>query len=117
MIEPFHLGRIVKYKRGRVDEKRAGLAELTDLMQRRLPQLDPPLRSSATSTTLFRTDPAELQGRALKGYEDCLNVLFCAYLAAHCWAWGTERNFTLGDGDHGSITLPLEARGPARRTR
>ena len=66
---------------------------------------------------VVRTDPAETRGRALKGYEDCLDALFCAYLAVHCCAWGTEHNFTLGNVDHVSITLPLGALGPARRTR
>ena len=86
-------------------------------MHHRLPRLDQPLRSSATGTTLFHTDPAELRGRALKGYKDCLDALLCAYLAAHCCAWGTEHNFMLGNVGHISITLPLGALGPARRTR
>lgn len=115
MVELFHLDRIVKYKRGRVAERQAGLAELSELLRQRLSRLDPPLRSNATSKALFRTDPAQLRGRALKGFEDRLDALFCAYLAAHCWAWGAERNFAIGDATHGSITLPRGAPGSARR--
>ena len=106
MIELFHLDRIVKYKRGLVTERRSGLMRLLKLLRQHLPQLDPPLRLNAVSEALFGTDPADLRGRALKCFEDCLDAVFCAYLAAHCWAWGSERNFAIGDSSYGSITLP-----------
>ena len=115
MIELFRLDRIVKYKRGRVGERRAGLTRLSQLLRQCLPRLDPPLRSNAASEALFGTDPADLRGRALKRFEDCLDAVFCAYLAAHCWAWGSERNFAIGDGSHGSITLPSGRRESTER--
>jgi predicted RNase H-like nuclease len=106
MVELFGLDRIVKYKRGRVDQRRAGQDELASLLRRRLPQLDPPLRLNADLSRLLRKPSAGLRGRALKAREDELDAVFCAYLAAHLWAWGRSRQRLLGDPSDGVVVLP-----------
>jgi predicted RNase H-like nuclease len=106
MVELFGLDRIVKYKHGRVAERRAGQDELASLLQTRLPQLDPPLTlNKALRRLLGRPDPA-LRGGALKAREDELDAVFCAYLAAHLWAWGRSRQRLLGDPSDGAVVLP-----------
>lgn len=106
MVELFGLDRTVKYKRGRVAERRAGQDELVSLLRRRLPQLDPPLRLNADLSRLLRTPDPALRGGALKSREDELDAVFCAYLAAHLWAWGPSRQRLLGDPSDGVVVLP-----------
>jgi predicted RNase H-like nuclease len=43
---------------------------------------------------------------ALKAVEDQLDSLICAYVAAHWWYWGLERNWVLGDTTTGYIVVP-----------
>jgi predicted RNase H-like nuclease len=45
-------------------------------------------------------------GAALKAVEDQLDSLICAYVAAHWWYWGIERNWVLGDATNGYIVIP-----------
>ena len=116
MIELFGLDRIIKYKKGRVDQKREGLRALAGTLADRLPRLDPPLATSDALSSLLDCDPWGLRGRALKGLEDRLDALFCAYIAAHLWRWGVERNRHLGSGETGSIVLPA-LRGDIDRSR
>ena len=116
MIELFGLDRIIKYKKGRVDQKRAGLRTLAGTLADQLPPLDPPLPTSDALSSLLDCDPWQLRGRALKGLEDRLDALFCAYVAAHLWRWGVERNRHLGSAETGSIVLPA-VRGDIDRAR
>lgn len=108
MVVLFELERIIRYKKGRVAQKRAGLAEL----QRHLRGLTARSRGligSRELTALLGQDLAPLRGEALKKYEDTLDALFCAYLAWHCWRWGQERNEVFGDLRHGYIVVPKTA--------
>lgn len=89
MVSLFNLERILKYKKGRLADRRQGLLQLRQLLLSHLPGLEPGL------------DIAELplvpnQGAALKALEDQLDALVCAYVAAHWWVWGTQRNWVLG---------------------
>jgi predicted RNase H-like nuclease len=106
MIELFGLEKTIKYKKGRIDSKRAGLAELTTLLRARLPLLDPPLALTPGLALLLDAPPSVMVGAALKGYEDRLDALVCAYLAAHLWYWGAERNWSLGPAGEGTVILP-----------
>lgn len=88
-IHLFNLQRILKYKKGRLAERRVGLSQLRHLILKDLPTLEP------------RLEPLDLPGvpvvgRALKDLEDRLDSLICAYVAAHWWYWGLERNWVLG---------------------
>jgi predicted RNase H-like nuclease len=74
------LPRIITYKKGRVATRRAGLARLQELLHERLPALPPAV--SPPIGPFVRRDIAALRGRALKGYEDQLDALLCAAMAA-----------------------------------
>jgi predicted RNase H-like nuclease len=39
----------------------------------------------------------------IKALEDQLDALLCAYIGAHWWYWGIERNLVLGDRTTGYI--------------
>lgn len=48
-----------------------------------------------------------LRGNALKGWEDRLDALMCAYIAAYAWWWGPARTEVFGDPVRGSILVPM----------
>jgi predicted RNase H-like nuclease len=93
----FDLPRIVKYKRGRRALRAAELDRLRNLMLSRLPLLDPPLSLSL---------PPLPETGNLKPVEDQIDAVLCAYIAAHWWFWGTERNRVYGCGKAGYIVVP-----------
>jgi pyridoxamine 5'-phosphate oxidase len=93
------LDRIVKYKRGTLATRRAGLARLRSLMLERLPRLTP-------SLPIPDLPAIPETGPALKALEDQLDGIQCAYVAAHWWFWGTERNEVLGNARKGYIIVP-----------
>jgi len=103
------LERIVKYKKGPVAQRRAGLAQLQELLHARLPGIEPALRPFA------RADVAALRGRALKDLEDRLDAVLCAAMAAR-WLerpWSCE---VIGDPAAGYILVPLlDAAGGAEQ--
>lgn len=99
IIHLFQLPQILKYKKGRVGDRRQQLTRLRQLILEQLPQLTPALAAPALPEI-----PAT--GRALKAVEDQLDSLICAYGAAHWWCWGTARNLTLGDVASGYIVVP-----------
>jgi predicted RNase H-like nuclease len=49
----------------------------------------------------------DLRGKALKSWEDRLDALMCAYIAAYAWWWGPERTAIFGDPERGSILVPM----------
>ena len=81
-IEMFGLLSILKYKKGTIDEKRAGLARYMALLER-LQDRAPTLQ--VQTVPLLDTDVAGLRGAAVKQQEDLLDALFCAYTALHLW--------------------------------
>jgi pyridoxamine 5'-phosphate oxidase len=93
------LDRIVKYKRGSLATRRAGLEQLRKLMLERLPRLTP-------SLPIPDLPAIPEAGPALKALEDQLDAITCAYIAAHWWFWGTERNEVLGNASDGYIVVP-----------
>ena len=75
----FGLRRIISYKKGRLAQRRDGLASLQSLLHERLPATD---GWAATSVAPFaRVDAGLLGGRALKAHEDQLDALLCAAMA------------------------------------
>ncbi len=95
IVHLFGLSQILKYKKGRVAERRAELIRYRDYILTVLPQLEPPLLlTDAASNSLLPAMPE--RGPALKALEDQLDSLICAYVAAHWWYWGSERNWVLG---------------------
>ncbi|MEO1519428.1 MAG: DUF429 domain-containing protein [Cyanobacteria bacterium J06633_2] len=101
-IHLFQLDRILKYKKGNVQERRTGLTQLRDLLQSTLPMLEPSLVLSGEHSLPIVPE----RGRAIKAVEDQLDSLVCAYSAAHWWYWGMDRNWVLGDRSTGYIVIP-----------
>ncbi|MEM7311214.1 MAG: DUF429 domain-containing protein [Planctomycetota bacterium] len=103
-VRLFGLERIVKYKKGPVEERRVGLARFQRLLHERLPRLDPPVRPFP------RERVAELRGRALKDLEDRLDAVVCAAMAAR-FAHAPERCEVLGDVATGYVVVPRDESG------
>jgi predicted RNase H-like nuclease len=102
IVHLFNLQRILKYKKGSVAERHSELARLHHYIQERLPVLEPSLDVAQ------RLPPLPDRGVALKALEDQLDSLICAYVAAHWWYWGVERNWVLGDRTTGYIIVPFQ---------
>jgi pyridoxamine 5'-phosphate oxidase len=98
-VQLFLLDRIVKYKKGRLEERASELKRLRGLLLERLPALVPRL-----AITELPEIPAS--GRELKAVEDQLDAVLAAYIAAHWWYWGRERNEVLGNSRLGYIVVP-----------
>lgn len=103
----FQLKRILKYKKGRLADRRLELAKLRAYQLSVLPTLEPPLALSEPD--LPPIPPAG--GIALKAVEDQLDSLLCAYTAAHWWLWGLARNWVLGNREAGYIVVPAPFQG------
>ena len=103
-VHLFSLERILKYKKGRLAERRAELLKLRQYILEVLPQLEPALVLTEIGCSLVPDVPQT--GKALKELEDKLDSLICAYVAAHWWYWGLERNLVLGDRTTGYIVVP-----------
>lgn len=98
MVHLFNLTRILKYKKGRLAERRLELIKLRQYILDILPILEPSLSCHLPEIPTT--------GTALKALEDQLDSLICAYVAAHWWYWGIERNLVLGDATTGYIVVP-----------
>lgn len=98
-VQLYGLDRIIKYKRGRLSARAEELARLRSLILERLPHLTPRL-------AVDQLPPIPANGTQLKALEDKLDAITCAYVAAHWWYWGPERNDVLGDSQTGYIIVP-----------
>jgi predicted RNase H-like nuclease len=99
VVQLFALDRIVKYKKGTLAQRRAGLERLRALLLEKLPRLTPRLE-------LESLPEIPEKGPALKDLEDRLDAITAAYVAAHWWYWGADRNQVLGDSSAGYIVVP-----------
>lgn len=101
MIGLFGLPRILKYKKGRLGDRRSELAKLRQHILTDLPQKNPRLQITAE-------DLPEIpeRGPQVKALEDQLDSLICAYIAAYWWVWGNQKNWVLGDRTTGYIVVP-----------
>lgn len=68
-----------------------------------LAQADPALLGAAE---LLATEVTGLRGRQLKAWEDTLDALTCAYVAAYSWRHGPAGQIVYGDGAGGHILVP-----------
>jgi predicted RNase H-like nuclease len=103
-VNLFNLERILKYKKGRLGDRRLELIKLLDYILAILTQLEPALASLCLSE--FLPDEIPLTGKALKDIEDKIDSLICAYVGAYWWFWGEQRNLVLGDINSGYIVIP-----------
>jgi predicted RNase H-like nuclease len=102
MVNLFGLPQILKYKKGKLGDRRLELLKLRQHILQDLPVLEPRL---ALNDELEIPD-IPTKGADLKAVEDQLDALICAYVAAHWWYWGLERNLVLGDREAGYIVVP-----------
>jgi predicted RNase H-like nuclease len=101
----FNRTTIFRCKKGKLGARRAGLGEYRSAVAG-LAEGHPPLLSSPPLTYLLDQPLTDLPGRLLKAYEDQLDALFCAYLAAFAWCWRDQRVEFIGDRATGSIMIP-----------
>lgn len=101
-VNLFGLDQIIKYKKGRIRERQAGLSQLRHYILATLPTLEPRLNLRANQLPEIPT-----KGADLKHLEDRLDSLICAYVAAHWWYWGLHRNWVLGTPATGYIVVPI----------
>ena len=106
IVHLFNLERILKYKKGRLAQRKAELTKLYQYILDVLPNKEPclSLNNPFFDPSSFILHP--LKTPALKALEDQLDSLICAYVAAHWWHWGKERNWVLGDASTGYIVVP-----------
>ncbi len=104
IVNLFNLERILKYKKGRLNERRLELIKLQNYLLDILPSFCPPLRPLGLCGSFLLEIPTT--GAALKATEDKLDSLICAYVAAYWWYWGEQRNLVLGDHTTGYIIIP-----------
>lgn len=100
IVQLFGLDRILKYKKGRLADRRLELIKLRQYILEILPTGEPSLKLSDLPAIPHT-------GAALKAIEDQLDGLICAYVAAHWWYWGLDRNWVLGDAAEGYIVVPI----------
>jgi len=103
-VNLFNLQRILKYKKGRLGDRRLELIKLLNYILAILTQLEPALDSLCLSE--FFPDEIPFTGKTLKDIEDKIDSLICAYVGAYWWFWGEERNLVLGDINSGYIVIP-----------
>ena len=105
IIEIFNLPERLKYKKGRVSEKKFGQQQLASLIKslecnERLPLKIP----SDFDQYLDEGYIDSLKGKALKSNEDTLDAIICLYIAGLYAVGATGRTF--GDVDSGYIWIP-----------
>ncbi len=98
-VQLFLLARAIRYRSGTVAQRKEGLPLLRGLMLDHFPRLFP---------RLAVTDLPEIPslGPDLNVMAHRLDSLMSAYVAAHWWYWGRERNDVLGDAASGYIVVP-----------
>lgn len=103
MVQLFQLDEIIKYKKGRVAQRRLELDRYIGYLKK-LSEMEPALRYERKG--IWDVDLDELRGRGLKAFEDRLDGIFCAYIAFYWYYWGLERCKVYGDGKTGFIIVP-----------
>ncbi len=107
----FGLDRILKYKKGKIADRRQELTRLKHYIESRLSQLTPRLELTQPLPAIPNN------GRDLKQLEDQLDSIICAYVGAHWWYWGESHNLTLGGLEEGYIIVPKTPTNADEETR
>ena len=99
MVRMFGLTRIIKYKKGRVAERRKEFQGLQGLMRKMMKRKFPGLRISQETRSLLR----EKWSNPLENRTD---ALFCALIEMWYWMHRGKRSEVIGDRKTGFILLP-----------
>jgi predicted RNase H-like nuclease len=103
MVRMFGLPRIIKYKKGRVAEKRKEFQRLQRLMRKLMRQRFPGLTLNQETRNLLRE-------KWSKSVEDRTDALFCALIGMWHWMHRGKRSDIIGDRKTGFILLPEDGR-------
>jgi predicted RNase H-like nuclease len=106
LLELYCLPTILKYKKGRVAERRTGQRELQKKI-RELSYFALPLELTSKLAEFLATDTNSLRGGELKANEDQLDAIVCAYIAYHFCVLGKSRTHQFGDVSSGYIMVPI----------
>ncbi len=106
MVVLFKLSQIIKYKKGRIIDRKNSLERYRQLLLDKLPDAEPPVKKNPLFLDLVHEELTLLKGQSLKQYEDTLDALLCAYLAFFYWSWGRSKNELFGDLPTGIIINP-----------
>ncbi len=108
IIEIFNLSKRLKYKKGRVAEKRDGQKQLAALLSNlRNSEILQLVIKGSEKRILSELDIDSLRGQALKSNEDALDALICLYTAG-LYALG-HKGHLFGDVTSGYIWIPQGA--------
>ena len=102
IVNLFQLEKILKYKKGRLAERKLELLKLHQYIINVLPNLEPAL---VISNNFLDTEKINSM-TTLKTTEDKLDSLICAYIGAYWWYWGQTKNLVLGNYTTGYIVVP-----------
>lgn len=105
MVNLFDLEQIIKYKKGKLGDRRQELLRVVHLIETVLTRLEPCLTFNSHWQNLI-AEIDTVNGRVLKTIEDQIDSLICAYIGAYWWYWGSAKNQTLGDRTSGYIIVP-----------
>ena len=106
LVELGGLERAVRYKKGPLEARRAGLAVVARILGR-LAGTDPPLRldpAGVLARELGRL--GGLRGAGLKAVEDLADAHVCAYVGLWWWTHGPAATLVAGDDGTGAILVP-----------
>ncbi|MBM4169762.1 MAG: DUF429 domain-containing protein [Ignavibacteria bacterium] len=103
MVRMFRLPRIVKYKKGTVEERRKEFRRLQSLMRGCLDEMFPELELDQESRHY-------LCAPWTKTIEDHLDALFCALIGLWHWKHRGKRSEVIGNARTGFILLPQDLR-------
>ncbi len=106
MVALFGLPKTLKYKarEGRTYATRWRAFREYESHFRGLEQSEPAM---AGIEAAFAPDVRALRGGRLKDYDDLLDGVLCAYVAAYYWTWGTRRCAIVGSLAGGYIVTPM----------
>ena len=72
----------------------------------RLTKIEPHLNVNSKLQELCSVNMRGVRGKSLKGYEDTLDSLICAYVGLYHWYWGDEKSEVIGNLKTGYIVTP-----------
>lgn len=102
----FGLEKTLKYKRGRVEERKKELSRLQRLIFETFTRIEPHLHANDLLEGISREDVSGMKGRRRKRFEDLLDAIVCAYTAFYFWYWGEVNCKVFGDTNSGYIVTP-----------
>lgn len=115
LVELGALERALRYKKGPVARRVAGLRRLYGVLEG-LEAATPPLHLRPGGRLRAEFSKLDnLRGRARKAFEDLADAHVCAYVALWWWWHGRPSTLIAGDDQHGAILVPVSGGVDNRR--